>query len=77
MLHRLLGQLSRPPRATDHCRRSVGNGRRLTMGRTASVVSGIRFPDSEVASVAEQLSREAFDRMLCAHAVRSDLQARA
>jgi HD superfamily phosphodiesterase len=43
------------------------------MGRTASVVAGIRLPDSEVASVAEQLSREASDRMLYAHAVRSYL----
>lgn len=45
----------------------------MTTGRIASVVAGIRLPDSEVASGAEQLSREASDRMLYAHAVRSYL----
>lgn len=43
------------------------------MGRTARVVAGITLPDSEVASAAERLSREASDRMLYAHAVRTYL----
>ncbi|HEU5279799.1 MAG TPA: HD domain-containing protein [Gaiellaceae bacterium] len=43
------------------------------MDRTTRAVAGIRLPDSDVASAAELLSREASDRVLYAHAVRSYL----
>jgi HD superfamily phosphodiesterase len=45
----------------------------MTRGRTPAVIAGIRLPDSDAARAAEQLGREAYDRMLHAHAVRSYL----